>query len=86
MAVLFLCWVVFFDKNSIRELQLVKAEIAKLESEKAFYKNKIKQDSLVIKNINNKDFLEKYAREQFMMKKADEFMFVVEPESAKPTN
>ncbi len=78
---LFFAWIMFFDKNSIRQLNIVKAEISVLEQERDFYLEKIRQDSLVIKNIDNREFLEEYAREEFMMKMAGETMFVVKKDT-----
>ena len=80
-TLLFLVWILFFDTNSVRQLQIVKKDISELETQRDFYKAKIKEDSLVIENINNKEFVEKYAREKFLMKHNDETMFVVVPDS-----
>ena len=85
-TLIFVTWVLFFDINSVRQLQIVKKEISELENQRDFYRKKIVEDSLVIKNINDKDFLEKYAREQFLMKGDSEIMFIVEPDEDKHTN
>lgn len=53
-------------------------EIYKLNREKAAYTESIRRDSILIENLKNDEFLEKYAREKFLMKGKNEDVFIVE--------
>ena len=66
---LFVIWMLFFDENSYLNHRELDQEIDKLEDANEYYKKQIKSDSKVIDNLNNQDSLEKYAREQYKMKK-----------------
>ncbi|RXP56171.1 septum formation initiator family protein [Lutibacter sp. HS1-25] len=74
----FIVWMVFFDENSlINHLEFDK-EINKLESEKEYYKSEIYKDSLLIQQLQNKKELEKFAREEYHMKKENEEIYLIE--------
>ena len=46
--------------------------------EKAYYQNKIEEDNRKMKELlSNKDNLEKFAREQYLMKNKNEDIFVI---------
>lgn len=54
------------------------SEIRQLDKDREFYEEQIKTDSTRLNELTtNKANLEKYAREQFLMKKPDEDVFVV---------
>jgi cell division protein FtsB len=57
-------------KNSI--------EIRQLNKEKAIYEASIRRDSLLIENLKNDEFLERYAREKYFMQGKGEQVFIVE--------
>lgn len=78
MVALFVCWLMFFDQNSYIDLKGLDAKIEELESEKNFYKQKISEDSTVIKYISDPVFLEKYAREIFFYVQDGETLYVIE--------
>lgn len=49
-----------------------------LKKEKAYYQRKIEEDSRKMEELlSNKKNLEKFAREQYLMKKPDEDLFVI---------
>lgn len=78
VGLLFLVWISFFDKNSLVEKSLLRNKIRTLSKEEAYYKQKIKEDSCKIKELlGNRDNLEKFAREQYLMKKSDEDIFII---------
>ena len=53
--------------------------IHSLESEKEYYQKKIEADNEKLKELKtNDENLEKFAREQYLMKKSDEDIFIVE--------
>jgi len=74
----FVVWIVFFDDNNLRQHQKNLDELAQLEEQVAFYKQKIDADKRKLYELQtNDENLEKFAREQFFMKKADEDIFVI---------
>ena len=74
----FIIWMLFFDQNSLLDRIRMYSEIRQLEDEQEYYEQEIKKDSTRLHELTtDKDNLEKYAREQFYMKKPDEDVFVV---------
>ena len=53
-------------------------EIRELSREKALYKSAIRRDSILLENLKNDDFLERYAREKYLMKGKNEEVFIIE--------
>lgn len=53
-------------------------EIRELNKEKAIYLGSIRRDSILIENLKNDEFLERYAREKYLMQKKNEQVFIVE--------
>jgi len=75
---LFAIWILFFDQNNMVDRMKMSSEIRQLEKDREFYQEQIKTDSARLNELTtNKENLEKYAREQFLMKKPDEDVFVV---------
>lgn len=74
----FLVWLLFLDRhNSFSQYQLY-SEVNQLESQKAFYIQEIDQarkDQFEL--LSSPEKLEKFAREQYRMKKDDEDLFIV---------
>ena len=79
---LFVIWMAFFDTNSLLIHLELKKEINKLEQQKAFLKDEIEKDKKVLKKLSNEDELEKFAREQYYMKKDNEEIFLIEHEDS----
>jgi len=74
----FFIWMLFFDQNNLLDRIRMYSEIRQLEDEQEYYEQEIKKDSTRLHELTtDKDNLEKYAREQFYMKKPDEDVFVV---------
>ncbi|HCY40982.1 MAG TPA: septum formation initiator [Prolixibacteraceae bacterium] len=79
---IFVVWVVFFDENNLMKHRQNLAELAQLEAQVDFYKHKIEADKRKLYELQtNDENLEKFAREQFLMKKADEDVFVIVEEN-----
>lgn len=77
-GLIFLVWIAFFDKNSIVEKMQLRSKIGTLEKEKDYYQKKIEEDNRKIKELlSSPDNLEKFAREQYLMKKDNEDIFVI---------
>lgn len=78
----FLIWMVFFDTNSLlihRELQ---REINKLEKQKEFLQSEIEKDKKIIEKLSDPAELEKFARENYYLKKKGEEIYLIEYEDS----
>ena len=74
----FAIWMLFFDQNNVMDRMRMSAEIRQLEADREFYLEQIEKDSTRLHELTtDRENLEKYAREQFLMKKPDEDVFVV---------
>lgn len=78
ILVLFVIWMGFFDENSFMNHRELDEEIDKLENANEYYKKQIETDQRIIDNLNNPDSLEKYAREEYKMKRENEDIYIVE--------
>lgn len=78
VALILLFWLCFLDNRSIIDLIKTKQEIEQLESEKKIYLKKISEDKQKIKELKtSKENLEKFAREQYLMKKRNEDIYII---------
>ncbi|MGX5820132.1 FtsB family cell division protein [Chitinophaga lutea] len=84
VAAFMLALFLFFDRNNVfSQYQLFK-EIRQMESQKEFYQTEIdkaRQDQFEL--LSSPEKLEKFAREQYRMKKDDEDLFIVPTTPAK---
>tara|TARA_R110001583_G_scaffold82774_1_gene219300 strand:- start:36580 stop:36900 length:321 start_codon:yes stop_codon:yes gene_type:complete len=80
---LFIVWMFFFDENSMLNHREFNKEIDKLNSEKEYYKTQIKQDKELINKLENKEELEKFAREEYNMKRENEEIYIIEYDTLK---
>ncbi len=78
VLVLFIVWMGFFDENSFINQRELDNEINKLENANEYYKKQIDVDQNIIDNLNDPDSLEKYAREEYKMKRENEDIFIIE--------
>ncbi|MDV7393769.1 septum formation initiator family protein, partial [Arthrospira platensis SPKY1] len=53
-------------------------EINTLEKNKIYYQTEIKQDEKQIQLLKNPDYIEKYAREQYFMKRENEDIYIID--------
>ena len=70
-------WVTFFDQNKLLDRFKGLHELNQLEKDKEYYINKIKEESRELDELEDGKNLEKFAREQYLMKKEDEEIFVI---------
>tara|TARA_A100001234_G_C12579438_1_gene365390 strand:+ start:215 stop:460 length:246 start_codon:yes stop_codon:yes gene_type:complete len=68
----------FLDTHSFKIHNELNNEIEKLEEQKKALINIINEDKRSLKQLNNKDSLEHFARENYGHKKEDETIFFVE--------
>ena len=78
ILLLFVVWMIFFDENSLLNHWELDKEIDNMEKSNEYYRDQIEQDKKVIENLNDPDSLEKYAREEYKMKKENEEIFLIE--------
>lgn len=76
MAV-FVLLLLFFDRNNVMDRIRLKNRIKELEVQRDYYLERIREDSIVIERLKDDDFLEKYAREHYLMKKEDDEVFII---------
>ena len=77
-ALIFIIWLLIFDQNNLIERQKLVKKLNELKREKLFYKNRIDDDSRRLNELRtNKENLEKFAREEYLMKKEDEDIFLI---------
>lgn len=83
ILVVFIVWMLFFDENSYLLHRELDKEIEELEDINAYYKRETKVDKKVIKDLQNPDSLERFAREEYKMKRKDEDIYIIEFDSIK---
>lgn len=83
-SVVFLVWLLFFDRNDIFSQYSYRKQLKKLEADKAYYVEEIEKNKVDMKQLmSDPEHLEKYARERYLMKKDDEEIFLILPDSAE---
>lgn len=71
-------WLLFFDKNNMIQHARMHKQLNELRRDKQYYQKEIVRDSLVIKEfLENPEALERYAREEYLMKKEGEDIFII---------
>lgn len=74
----FLVWMLFLDSNDLVSQYKLSNKLNNLETEKAYYQEKIeevKKDREEL--LSNKELLEKFAREKYLMRKKTEDLYVI---------
>jgi len=74
----FSTWMLFLDNYSYFDHRILDKQINELEVNKSYYQEEIKKDQANIKQLNNPEQTEKYAREKYYMKKDSEDIYVIE--------
>ena len=78
VSAVFLVWMVFFDRNDLFSQYEYHQQVSKLKQERDFYQKetaKVHQD--LDELTSNKEKLEKFAREKYLMKRDNEDVFVI---------
>lgn len=78
-GIIFVLWMIFLDSNDLISRFKLGNKLRSLENEKKYYDEKIKEvekdrDEL----FGDKESVEKFAREKYLMKKETEDIFIVE--------
>ena len=82
VSLAFIIWMLFFDTNSLRNQKALQKEIDKLEQQKEFLETEISKDKATLKKLSDPKELEKFARENYYMKKEGEELFLIEYEDS----
>jgi len=78
----FVVWMLFFDTNSLLIHRELKKEIKNLEKTQDFLRNEIAKDKKIIEKLSDTNELEKFAREQYYLKKKNEEIYLIEYEDS----
>ena len=74
----FVVWMVFFDRNDLFSQWEYHQQVSKLEQERDFYQKETAKVHQDLDELNsNKEKLEKFAREKYLMKRDNEDVFVI---------
>lgn len=77
----FVIWIVFFDQNNLIDRVVAVRKYHQMEKDKIYYYEKIKIDSRKLEELRtDRENLEKFAREQYLMKRENEDIFIVKDE------
>ncbi len=76
--VVYIIWLGFFDENNLVYKHKLSNRIKELQQQKEHYKTEIEQNVRKLKEIEeSNESLEKFAREEYLMKKENEDIFVI---------
>lgn len=85
ILVVFAVWMLFFDANSWLIHHELNTEIEDLENEKEYYIKEIEKDKKDLKKLSTDEGLEKFAREEYYMKRDNEEIYIIEYEDSLKT-
>jgi cell division protein FtsB len=75
---IFLVWIILLDSNNLVARFREMRELNRMKKEKEYFTMKIKEERDRIRELRtDDDNLEKFAREQYRMKKSDEDLFII---------
>ncbi|MBL4746870.1 MAG: septum formation initiator family protein [Flavobacteriaceae bacterium] len=83
VIIVFVLWMLFWDENSYLVHREFNQELDKLKSQKKYYLEQIDKDKAIISDLKDLEKLEKFAREKYHMKKANEDIFLIEYDTLK---
>jgi hypothetical protein len=74
---LFLLWMLFFDRNDVFTQYRFRAKLRKLENDRNYYSEEIQKVRSDLNELMGSDEnLEKFAREKYLMKRDNEDVFI----------
>ena len=79
---IFTVWMIFFDTNSLMIHLELRREIDKLEKQQEFLREEIARDKEIIEKLSDPKELEKFAREQYYLKRQGEEIYLIEYEDS----
>ncbi|MGJ5641015.1 FtsB family cell division protein [Formosa sp. S-31] len=81
----FVVWMLFFDSNSFLIHNELNSDIDDLNDEKDYYINEITKDRKAIKKLSSEEGLEKFARENYYLKRENEDIYIIEYQDSLKT-
>jgi hypothetical protein len=76
----FVIWMLFFDRNDVFTQMEWRNELRQIKESKQYFMDRIAEDKKFSNDLQfNASALEKYAREQYLMKRDNEDLFLIEP-------
>jgi cell division protein FtsB len=76
--IVFMGWILFFDQNNLIDRIQNMNQVRQIEKDKIYYTARISQDSARLRELKtDRKNLEKFAREQYLMKKKNEDIYVI---------
>ena len=76
--VIFIIWIMLFDSNNLIARYKEMRELRKLRIDREYYVEKIENDKKKLHELKtDNQNLEKFAREQYRMKKPDEDLYII---------
>lgn len=77
-GIAFVLWISLFDQNNLLQRKKLMKEIKQLEKDREYFLDQIEKDAARLQELKtNDENLEKFAREQYLMHRADEDVFVI---------
>jgi len=77
----FVIWITLFDQNSLLFRHRLSSRIQQMKNQKELYREEIDANKRKIKELQSSpENIEKFAREEYLMKKENEVVFVIEEE------
>jgi cell division protein FtsB len=74
-------WMIFFDSRDVFMMYKLKKELNTIRQEKEYFEKEIEVTRADLDNLlNDNDKIERYAREKYLMKNANEEIFVISVE------
>jgi cell division protein FtsB len=76
--IIFIIWILFLDSNNLISRYKEMRNLRKLKSDREYYDNRIGEDKRKLYELRTDSRnLEKFAREQYRMKKPEEDLFII---------
>jgi len=77
-VLIFLIWLLLLDSNNLIARYKEMRELHRLKNDREYYQKRIEIDKKKLRELKTDDHnLEKFAREQYRMKKADEDLYII---------
>ncbi|MCH5243462.1 MAG: septum formation initiator family protein [Lentimicrobiaceae bacterium] len=81
VTLLFLLWIFFLSPNTVQDQIRTHRELRELKRRRDFYQKEIEKNEQAIQKFKSDlDFVETYGRENYLMKKDNEDIFLFEEE------
>ncbi len=81
VLIAFAIWIIFFDQNNLFNQLKLRTSLHNLESQKKYYRQEIQKNQQLLDRFRfDTAFMERYAREKYLLKKDDEVIYLIVPE------